>query len=110
MEYSRIKVLMLGWEFPPIVTGGLGAASYGLAKALSSFVDLTIVLPKSDASVTVKKVNVIGLNHFIYDETSNELILHNAKKFSRKKPPMNMVQMSCDPTSILRRPKSSFHY
>ena len=42
-----MKVFMLGWEFPPIVSGGLGVACYGLAKALnSSGVDVLFVLPK----------------------------------------------------------------
>ncbi|MGN6368043.1 MAG: glycosyltransferase [Phycisphaerae bacterium] len=38
---------MLGWEFPPIVSGGLGVACYGLAKALNSAgVNVLFVLPK----------------------------------------------------------------
>jgi glycosyltransferase involved in cell wall biosynthesis len=38
---------MLGWEFPPIVSGGLGVACYGLAKALNSHgVDVLFLLPK----------------------------------------------------------------
>src|SRR5271170_1015831 len=38
---------MLGWEFPPSVSGGLGVACYGLAKALNSTgVDVLFVLPK----------------------------------------------------------------
>ena len=28
-------VLMLGWEFPPFISGGLGSACYGLTKAMS---------------------------------------------------------------------------
>ena len=42
-----MKVFMLGWEFPPIVSGGLGVACYGLAKALNGAgVDVLFVLPK----------------------------------------------------------------
>jgi glycogen(starch) synthase len=42
------RVLMLGWEFPPFITGGLGTACYGLTKGLDrSGVDVTFVLPKS---------------------------------------------------------------
>ena len=26
---------MLGWEFPPFISGGLGTACYGLTRALS---------------------------------------------------------------------------
>ncbi len=39
---------MLGWEFPPFISGGLGTACYGLTKALSrNDVNITFVLPKS---------------------------------------------------------------
>ena len=41
------RVLMLGWEFPPFITGGLGTACHGLTKALDrQGVDVTFVLPK----------------------------------------------------------------
>ncbi len=43
-----MRVLMLGWEFPPFISGGLGTACYGLTKALSRRqTDVTFVLPKS---------------------------------------------------------------
>jgi glycogen synthase len=43
-----MRVLMLGWEFPPFITGGLGTACYGLTKALSRRQnDITFVLPKT---------------------------------------------------------------
>lgn len=39
---------MLGWEFPPFITGGLGTACYGLTKAMDrAGMDITFVLPKS---------------------------------------------------------------
>ena len=42
-----MRVFMLGWEFPPYITGGLGTACYGLTKALSRHqVQVTFVLPK----------------------------------------------------------------
>jgi glycogen synthase len=37
---------MLGWEFPPYISGGLGTACYGLTKALDQMgVQITFVLP-----------------------------------------------------------------
>jgi len=43
-----MKVFMLGWEFPPFISGGLGTACYGLTKALDQIgVKVTFVLPKS---------------------------------------------------------------
>lgn len=44
-----MKVLMLTWEFPPFIAGGLGMACYGLVKALlSSGVKVDLVLPTGD--------------------------------------------------------------
>lgn len=38
---------MLGWEFPPYISGGLGTACYGLTKALDELgLKVTFVLPK----------------------------------------------------------------
>ncbi len=43
-----MRVLMLGWEFPPFISGGLGTACYGLTKALSRRqTGVTFVLPKT---------------------------------------------------------------
>jgi len=53
-----MRVLMLGWEFPPYISGGLGTACYGLTRALSrQHVNVTFVLPKAvgtDYSTHVK--------------------------------------------------------
>lgn len=54
---------MLGWEFPPVINGGLGVACLGIAKSLSEYVDLTIILPKTDPDFIVDKVGLIGLNN-----------------------------------------------
>jgi len=54
---------MLGWEFPPVLTGGLGLACYGLFKALSKYVDLTVIIPKTDKDFQLDNVNIIGLNY-----------------------------------------------
>ena len=32
-----MRVLMFGWEFPPYVSGGLGAACEGMVHALTSW-------------------------------------------------------------------------
>lgn len=41
------KILMLGWEFPPYNSGGLGVACLGIAQALVDCgVDISFVLPK----------------------------------------------------------------
>jgi len=46
-----MRVLMLGWEFPPFISGGLGTACYGLTKAMNQLgTDVLFVLPKPVAT------------------------------------------------------------
>ena len=41
-----MRVFMLGWEFPPYISGGLGTACYGLTRALDELgVEVAFVLP-----------------------------------------------------------------
>ncbi len=41
-----MKVFMLGWEFPPHISGGLGTACYGMTKGLDAIgVEVSFVLP-----------------------------------------------------------------
>ena len=52
---------MLGWEFPPYITGGLGTACFGLTKALDRLgVNTTFVLPKSAPEDQSKHVKLIS--------------------------------------------------
>jgi glycogen synthase len=42
-----MRVFMLGWEFPPFISGGLGTACYGLTRAMSALGnDIMFVLPR----------------------------------------------------------------
>lgn len=64
---------MLGWEFPPIMAGGLGTACYGLCNALKEYADVTLILPKTDHSVKLDGVNILGMNFYnLNPETSVE--------------------------------------
>ncbi len=61
------KVLMFGWEFPPLNQGGLGTACYGLTKALAKKgTEITLVLPKIQAGKgleeTTKHLKLKGAN------------------------------------------------
>lgn len=43
-----MRILMLGWEFPPFISGGLGTACYGLTRALDRLGHKVLfVLPKA---------------------------------------------------------------
>ncbi|MFH1398510.1 MAG: glycosyltransferase family 4 protein [Candidatus Woesearchaeota archaeon] len=58
-----MKVLMLGWEFPPYHSGGLGIACYGLTKGLAhQGVEVTFVLPTLKEDIKAEFVRIIGAN------------------------------------------------
>lgn len=41
-----MRVFMLGWEFPPFITGGLGTACHGLTKAMDARgIEINFVMP-----------------------------------------------------------------
>ncbi|MGQ0827249.1 MAG: glycosyltransferase [Bacteroidota bacterium] len=63
MKNKLSKVLMLGWEFPPIINGGLGIACHDLSAAMSELADVTMVVPKSSPGFKVKNVNLVGINN-----------------------------------------------
>jgi glycogen synthase len=56
------KVLMLGWEFPPVINGGLGVACHDLCIALAKHANVTMIIPKSNPDFVVKNLELIGLN------------------------------------------------
>ena len=46
-----MRVLTLTWEFPPVITGGLGMACYGMVKALlKQGAEIDLVMPAKDTS------------------------------------------------------------
>ena len=85
-----MKVLMFGWEFPPISSGGLGIACYGLTKGLSrKNIDITLVLPDypnegkmdfvkiiSASNIKVRKLNYLLMPYMTsqsYSESKNRI-------------------------------------
>jgi glycogen(starch) synthase len=59
-EGGHVRVFMLGWEFPPFISGGLGTACYGLTRALDQLgVKVTFVLPKMVESEYVTHVKLL---------------------------------------------------
>ncbi len=57
-----MKALMLGWEFPPHILGGLGTASYGLTKSMSQQGDMeiTFVIPKPQGDEDQSFLKITG--------------------------------------------------
>jgi len=54
---------MLGWEFPPLINGGLGIACLGMGKAMAKRANLTFFLPKTDPTFAVQNLELLGFNH-----------------------------------------------
>lgn len=62
MKNNLPKVLMLGWEFPPVINGGLGVACHDLSGALSDLADITMIVPKSSPGFKLRNMNLVGIN------------------------------------------------
>ncbi len=56
-----MRVLMIGWEFPPLIRGGLGFATYAIATSLArQGVTVTLILP-FNPGITIEGVRIIPL-------------------------------------------------
>ena len=56
-----MRVFMLGWEFPPFITGGLGTACHGLTRALDARgVGVTFVMPGATAPSAAAHVDLLS--------------------------------------------------
>ncbi|MEM2144079.1 MAG: glycosyltransferase family 4 protein [Candidatus Jordarchaeaceae archaeon] len=59
-----MKVLMFGWEFPPMSSGGLGTACYGLTRSLSNLgVEITFVMPYAAENPEAEDIRIIATNN-----------------------------------------------
>ncbi len=73
MELQNRTVLILGWEYPPRMVGGLAVATFGLVEALRKHLNVILILPYKDKETPeLDNVTVYGLNeiqdHFPTDE------------------------------------------
>ena len=62
MSSKKPKILMLGWEFPPVINGGLGVACHDLCIALNKHARVTMVIPKTYPDFSIENLELIGLN------------------------------------------------
>lgn len=64
---------MLGWEFPPHISGGLGTACFGLTQGLDHHgVEVLFVIPKARGDEDERFVDVLGANRVPITETVRE--------------------------------------
>ena len=68
------NVLVLGWEFPPRMVGGLAIATYGIVEALSQFVHVHLIIPfKDEQTPQIPNVQIYGLNQIELDFEVSEI-------------------------------------
>ncbi len=77
------KILMLGWEFPPVINGGLGIACHDLAIAMGTHAEITMIIPKATEGLAFENLNLIGLNNISADFSS--FSEKRKKKFPKEK-------------------------
>ncbi len=93
MMIRKIKVLMLGWEYPPLIGGGLGIATKGLTKGLTKKnVEVTLILPyapkefKSHIKIISANNSLLTLKE-IKELIKKNLIIHgytNIEEYQKK--------------------------
>ncbi len=56
-----MRIFMLGWEFPPFITGGLGTACHGLTKAMDARgLKITFVMPGATDPTASSHVDLLS--------------------------------------------------
>ena len=67
-----MRVFMLGWEFPPFISGGLGTACYGLTKAMGRLgLEVIFALPKPVGEEFTTHVKMLTPKNILTGNTSN---------------------------------------
>ena len=73
-----MKGFMLGWEFPPFISGGLGTACHGLTRGLDHHgVEVLFVLPRPVESTSATHVRIVSpanLSDQPEDDEADELV------------------------------------
>ena len=98
---NRLRVLKLGWEFPPLINGGLGIACLGLSRALAKHVDLRVVVPKAAAEAGFDDFTLTGLNHLRLEEIQKTEGRYRYESFARiEKVPIQLDPYETSETTV----------
>lgn len=69
-----MKVLMFGWEFPPLVSGGLGIACHGIVQSLLDMqVDMMLVLPILHKNMSIQEKRLQYVQALRQDDLSGNI-------------------------------------
>lgn len=62
-DLSKNTALIIGWEYPPRMVGGLAIATHGIVKALSKYIKVILIIPFKDENTPKDpNITVYGLN------------------------------------------------
>ncbi len=92
---------MLGWEFPPVISGGLGIAFYGICKSMAAKSELNIIVPKTDRTRDVPGAKVIGIGSLDIDDFFQEEEIKMLEKVIKDQ--KIQIEISPYPTKSLSR-------
>src|SRR3990172_7554510 len=74
---SVLKILMLGWEYAPVVSGGLGIVCRALSDSLvKKGVAVTFVVPKLPGNVKIEQANLLDASVISLDDVKESLKVH----------------------------------
>ena len=92
----KIKVLKLGWEFPPLINGGLGVACMGISRALSQKVDLSVIVPKAAPEARYEGFELTGVNNLRHEQMETQEEGYTYESFTVVgKAPINLDPYAC---------------
>ena len=98
---NRLRVLKLGWEFPPLINGGLGIACLGISRALAKHVDLTVIVPKTAPDVKFDGFELTGLNNLEASALMTTEEKYRYESFARiERVPIHLDPYSSDETTV----------
>ncbi len=84
---------MLGWEFPPVINGGLGVACHDLCMAMSEYARVTMIIPKSNPDFKVRNLELIGIDTI---DTRTLKYINHIKEYSKLEN-VHFVDSNLDP-------------
>lgn len=100
---NRIRVLKLGWEFPPLINGGLGVACLGLSQALAKHVDLQVIVPRAAPEADFDGFKLTGLNHLRTEDLQTVEGTYRYESFARiEQVPIHLDPYDSDETTTSR--------
>jgi glycosyltransferase involved in cell wall biosynthesis len=91
------KVLMLGWEFPPEISGGLGIAFHAICRSLASKADVTVIVPKVDKTVKIPGAEIIGIGEINLEKFFEEEEIIRLEKLTKSR----KIEISVSPYPVL---------